>query len=146
MKMKIVRMNENNIHSVKQIEDECFSNPWSFESLNAELSKVGACFYVAQSENDALGYIGFNMVLDEGYIANLAVKKIYRRQGVAEKLLSKVIETAKENNLSFVSLEVRESNTPAIKLYEKFDFTKQGVRKDFYRSPKENGLILTKHL
>ena len=73
-------MNEDNIHSVKQIEDECFSNPWSFESLNAELSKVGACFYVAQSENDALGYIGFNMVLDEGYIANLAVKKIYRRQ------------------------------------------------------------------
>ena len=146
MKIKIVRMNEDNIHSVKQIEDECFSNPWSFESLNAELSKVGACFYVAQGENDALGYIGFNMVLDEGYIANLAVKKIYRRQGVAEKLLSKVIETAKENNLSFVSLEVRESNTPAIKLYEKFQFTKQGVRKDFYRSPKENGLILTKFL
>ena len=145
MKMKIVRMNENNIHSVKQIEDECFSNPWSFESLNAELSKVGACFYVAE-EDEAMGYIGFNMVLDEGYIANLAVKKIYRRQGVAEKLLSRVIETAKDNNLSFVSLEVRESNTPAIKLYEKFQFTKQGVRKDFYRSPKENGLILTKYL
>ena len=86
------------------------------------------------------------MVLDEGYIANLAVKKAYRRQGVAEALLSKVIETAKENNLSFVSLEVRESNTPAIKLYEKFRFSKQGVRKDFYRSPKENGLILTKYL
>ena len=146
MKIKIVRMNEKNIHSVKQIEDECFSNPWSFESLNAELSKVGACFYVAQNEIDALGYIGFNMVLDEGYIANLAVKEIYRRQGVAEALLSKVIETAKENNLSFVSLEVRESNIPAIKLYEKFQFTKQGVRKDFYRSPKENGLILTKYL
>ncbi|MGN0460310.1 MAG: ribosomal protein S18-alanine N-acetyltransferase [Ruminococcus sp.] len=146
MKIKIVRMNENNIHSVKQIEDECFSNPWSFESLNAELSKVGACFYVAQNENDALGYIGCNMVLDEGYIANLAVKEIYRRQGVAEALLSKVIETAQENNLSFVTLEVRESNTPAISLYEKFRFTKQGVRKDFYRSPKENGLILTKFL
>lgn len=144
--MKIVRMNEDNIHSVKEIEDECFSNPWSFESLYAELSKVGACFYVAQDDNNSLGYIGFNMVLDEGYIANLAVKKAYRRQGVAEALLSKVIETAKENNLSFVSLEVRESNTPAIKLYEKFGFTKQGVRKDFYRSPRENGLILTKFL
>ena len=144
--MKIVRMNENNIHSVKQIEDECFSNPWSFESLNAELSKVGACFYVAEDDEEAMGYIGFNMVLDEGYIANLAVKEKYRRKGVANALLQKVVDTAKENNLAFVSLEVREGNIPAINLYNKFGFTKQGVRKNFYRNPTENGLILTKFL
>ena len=146
MKMKIVRMNEDNIHSVKQIENECFSNPWSFESLNAELSKVGACFYVAEDDEEAMGYIGFNMVLDEGYIANLAVKEKYRRKGVANALLQKVVDTAKENNLAFVSLEVREGNVPAINLYNKFGFTKQGVRKNFYRNPTENGLILTKFL
>ena len=127
-------MNEDNIYSVKEIEDECFSNPWSFESLEIELSKV------------AMGYIGFNMVLDEGYIANLAVKEKYRRKGVANALLQKVVDTAKENNLAFVSLEVREGNTPAINLYNKFGFTKQGVRKNFYRNPTENGLILTKFL
>lgn len=143
--MKISGMNDENIYSVKQIEDECFSNPWSFESLKIELSKVGACFYVAE-DNEAMGYIGFNMVLDEGYIANLAVRQKYRRQGVANALLEKVIETAKENNLSFVSLEVRESNVSAINLYEKFGFVQQGVRKNFYRNPTENGLILTKFL
>ena len=139
-------MNEDNIHSVKEIEDECFSNPWSFESLYAELSKVGACFYVAEDDEEAMGYIGFNMVLDEGYIANLAVKEKYRRKGVANALLQKVVDTAKENNLAFVSLEVREGNIPAINLYNKFGFTKQGVRKNFYRNPTENGLILTKFL
>lgn len=138
-------MNDENIYSVKQIEDECFSNPWSFESLKIELSKVGACFYVAE-DNEAMGYVGFNMVLDEGYIANLAVREKYRRQGVASLLLEKVIETAEENDLSFVSLEVRESNTSAINLYNKFGFVQQGVRKNFYRNPTENGLILTKFL
>ncbi|MCH5201799.1 MAG: ribosomal protein S18-alanine N-acetyltransferase [Oscillospiraceae bacterium] len=142
--MKIVRMNEANISAVKQIEDECFSNPWSFESLNAELSKVGACFYVAELNGEAAGYIGFNMVLDEGYIANIAVKEKFRRQGVGRKLLQKVIETAVKNNLSFVSLEVRESNISAIGLYKEFGFTQQGIRKNFYRNPQENGLILTK--
>ena len=142
--MKIVRMNEANISAVKQIEDECFSNPWSFESLNAELSKVGACFYVAELNGEAAGYIGFNMVLDEGYIANIAVKEKFRRQGVGRKLLQKVIETAVKNNLSFVSLEVRESNIPAIGLYKEFGFTQQGIRKNYYRNPQENGLILTK--
>ena len=86
------------------------------------------------------------MVLDEGYIANLAVKEKYRRKGVANALLQKVVDTAKENNLAFVSLEVREGNTPAINLYNKFGFTKQGVRKNFYRNPTANGLILTKFL
>lgn len=65
--MKIIGMNEDNIYSVKEIEDECFSNPWSFESLEIELSKVGACFYVAE-EDEAMGYIGFNMVLDEAIL------------------------------------------------------------------------------
>lgn len=143
--MKIVRMNDDNIYSVLLIEQECFKSPWSFESLNAELSKVGACFYLAQN-NEPMGYIGFNMILDEGYIANLAVRKDFRRQGVAKALLEKVIETAKENDLSFVTLEVRESNTSAINLYKSFGFSKQGVRKNFYRNPQENGLILTKFL
>lgn len=144
--MKIVRMNEANIHAIKEIEDECFSNPWSFESLKAELSKVGACFYVAEINGEAVGYIGFNMVLDEGYIANLAVKEHFRKNGVATALLKKVISTASQNDLSFISLEVRASNTPAINLYNSFGFSKQGERKDFYRNPKENGLILTKFL
>lgn len=137
-------MNESNIHLFKEIEDECFSSPWSLDSFKAELPKLGACFYLAEENGEAAGYIGFNMVLDEGYIANVAVKERFRRRGIARTLMEKVIETAKENGLSFVSLEVRESNIPARNLYEALGFSCQGVRKNFYRNPMENGLILTK--
>ncbi len=139
-------MNEDNIHSFKEIEDECFSSPWSLNSFKAELKKVGACFYLAEYEGIPAGYIGFNTVLDEGYIANVGVKKSFRRKGVAKALLCKVIEKAKAENLSFVTLEVRKSNLPAINLYNSYGFENNGVRKNFYRNPAEDGLILTKFL
>ena len=144
--MTINKMDCANTHLVKQIEDECFSHPWSLKSIEAELDKPGSCFYVAEKDGEAVGYVGFNMVLDEGYIANLAVRENFRRNGVAKSLLSKVIDTAKESNLAFVTLEVRQSNTAAIALYSEFGFALQGRRKNFYRDPVEDGLILTKFL
>ncbi len=146
MPLKIVRMNEDNIHSVKEIEDRCFVSPWSLDSFKAELCKEGAYFYLAMMDEQPAGYIGFNMVLDEGYIANVAVVEKFRRKGVARTLMEKVIATARENSLAFVSLEVRESNTPAKALYESLGFSQQGVRRNFYRNPLEDGLILTKFL
>ncbi|MBQ9673186.1 MAG: ribosomal protein S18-alanine N-acetyltransferase [Ruminococcus sp.] len=144
--MTINKMSGANTHLVKQIEDECFSRPWSLMSIEAELNKPGSCFYVVEKDGEAVGYVGFNMVLDEGYIANLAVRENFRRNGVAKSLLSKVIDIAKENNLAFVTLEVRQSNTAAIALYSEFGFELQGRRKNFYRDPVEDGLILTKFL
>jgi ribosomal-protein-alanine N-acetyltransferase len=144
--MKINLMSEQNVNSVKEIEDECLSNPWSLQSFVNELSKVGAYFYVAEECGEALGYIGFNTVLDEGYIANVAVKKNHRGKGIAKLLLNKVIEKAKEVNLSFVTLEVRKSNEIAIGLYKSYGFEVQGARKNFYRNPQEDGLIMTKFL
>jgi ribosomal-protein-alanine N-acetyltransferase len=144
--MKIDLMNRQNIYSVKEIEDECFANPWSLDSFERELSKVGAYFYVAMENGEALGYIGFNICVDEGYIANVAVKAPYRRRGVAKALIERVIEKAREENLAFVSLEVREGNLSAIDLYSKFGFALAGRRKNFYRNPYEDGLIMTKTL
>lgn len=121
------------------IEKECFSAPWSEESFkNAENTR----FYVYFENEAPLGYVGIYSILDEGYITNLAVLKEHRKKGIATSLLSQLISN--ENNLSFISLEVRESNLPAISLYEKFNFKKEGVRKAFYSNPKEDGLILTR--
>lgn len=121
------------------IEKECFSAPWSEESFkNAENTR----FYVYFENKTPLGYVGIYSILDEGYITNLAVLKEHRKKGIATSLLSQLISN--ENNLSFISLEVRESNLPAISLYEKFNFKKEGVRKAFYSNPKEDGLILTR--
>ena len=91
-----------------------------------------------------MGYIGISCIIDEGYITNVAVFPESRKKGVGTALLERVFSLAKDMGLSFVSLEVRESNIPAISLYEKLGFKQEGKRKDFYRDPKEDALILTK--
>lgn len=124
---------------LNEIEKECFSAPWSEESFkNAENTR----FYVFFEDERAVGYVGIYSVLDEGYITNIAVLKKYRKKGIATSLLKELTE--KEKNLSFITLEVRASNTAAIALYEKFNFKQEGVRKAFYSNPREDGLILTR--
>jgi len=124
---------------LNEIEKECFSAPWSEESFK---SAENTRFYLYFEDQKVVGYVGIYSVLDEGYITNIAVLKNYRKKGIATKLLKELTE--KENNLSFISLEVRASNIAAISLYEKFEFKQEGIRKAFYSNPKEDGLILTR--
>ncbi len=121
------------------IEKACFSHPWT---ENVFLSTVDTIFYVYFDENlgKAVGYISVKEVLGEGYIGNIAVLPEYRRKGIGKSL----IETAKQSKkLSFLTLEVRKSNTPAINLYTKCGFTAVGERKNFYRTPNEDAVIMT---
>lgn len=142
-KMQIVRMNEDLLSQIAKIEETCFAHPWSYDSLKAELYKDDAYFFAAVIEGKAVGYIGMNTVLDEGYIANVAVLPEYRERGIGQRLISYIILTAEENNLSFVTLEVRKSNEKAISLYRKNGFKEVGERKNFYSEPTENALLMT---
>lgn len=137
-------MTAKDIGQIAKIEKECFSTPWSEDSLREELDNENAFFLTAKIFGEVCGYIGTSIILDECYIANVAVKKEHRRKGIASLLISKAIETAKEKDCSFISLEVRKSNAPAIALYEKFGFSVCGERKNFYTDPDENALIMTK--
>lgn len=137
-------MNASHIERLAEIETECFSMPWSYDSLAEELSNPLAVFLVALCDGEAAGYVGMTQVIDEGYMANLAVTAPMRRRGVANTLLSALIKHADEQNLSFVTLEVRRSNTAARRLYQKFGFDEAGERRDFYSNPVEDALILTK--
>jgi ribosomal-protein-alanine acetyltransferase len=101
-------------------------------------------FFVAEKSGELLGYVGISCILDEGYITNIAVYPKHRKKGVATALIKRVFDLADEIELSFVSLEVRESNFGAISLYEKMGFKKEGLRKNFYRDPQENACIMTK--
>ena len=85
-----------------------------------------------------------NEILKHSQAVNVAVYPEARRKGVGEKLIDRVFALASDQKLSFVSLEVRESNTPAISLYEKKGFKTEGRRKNFYKNPTEDALILTK--
>ena len=139
----VMKADKTKASHIAELEKECFSLPWSKKTIT-EAMENGTTFFTAQKGEKTVGYIGVSIILDEGYITNIAVTKKERKKGIGTALLERVFAEARDNNLSFISLEVRESNKKAISLYEKFGFKKEGKRKNFYDNPKEDALILTK--
>lgn len=129
--------------AIAKLEKECFSEPWSKEAI-AESAAEGIRFFVYEESGEILGYAGLQTVLDEGYVTNIAVSPLHRRRGVGKALTNRLDSAAEELSLSFVSLEVRESNEPAISLYTASGYTADGIRKNFYENPRENAIIMTK--
>lgn len=144
-KITIVPMNRGHIDALAQIEKLCFTAPWSANALRDELEQEAAVFYVAVADDTPVGYAGMSVVLDEGYIANIAVHPDCRRQGCATALLTRLCEYARDNGLALLTLEVRRSNSAAIRIYEKAGFQNLGARPGFYENPKEDALIMTKY-
>lgn len=142
--MTVVPMEPNHIEALERLELECFSTPWSFDALVSELSNPLAVFRVAELDGQVAGYVGMHHIVDEGFICNIAVFPQYRRRGIAARLMESLIDYAKENDMTSISLEVRESNQIARTLYEKFQFEVVGERRNFYANPTENALIMTK--
>ena len=143
MEITVTDFLEHMAKDIAIIEKECFSVPWS-ENAIINSFKNSTYFAVAVLNGKIIGYGGIQTVLDEGYITNIAVLSAYRKIGAGKKILAKIFEYAKEKNLSFVSLEVRKSNTAAINLYSSFGFVNQGLRRNFYTQPTEDALIMTK--
>ena len=128
---------------IAALEKECFSSPWS-ENAILESYNADTVFYVFEENKNILGYAGIQVALDEGYVTNIAVTKQARGRGIGKALVDSLISFGKNKNLAFISLEVRESNIPAISLYTKSGFKDMGKRKNFYQNPTENAKILTK--
>lgn len=144
MYYEIVPMDRSHISQIAQLERDCFSTPWTEAMLEEELFNPQASFIVAEDgEGNVLGYAGLHVVLDEGYIDNIAVDPNARRHGVADELLD-VFCRFGAANLAFLTLEVRASNEPAIALYRKHGFEEAGRRKDYYTKPKEDAVIMTR--
>ena len=139
--MTIVAMAERHLAALAEIEKACFHAPWSESMLREELGK--GIFLVAERDGQAVGYVGCQTVLDEGYITNVAVSPDARRQGIARTLIEKLTAEARAAGLAFVTLEVRVSNAPAIALYEGAGFVRVGVRKNFYAAPTEDAVLMT---
>ena len=139
----IVPMHPDHLDSLADLESLAFSTPWSYDALAEELQNPLAVFLVAEDVDaeSAVGYLGMHHILDEGFIANLAVHPAYRRQGIARSLLREAQEYAEAHDLARLTLEVRASNVPAIALYEGMGFTRDGIRPGFYDSPKEDAAI-----
>ena len=131
---------------IAELEKECFSEPWSENSLRDELSNETARFYVLRDGENLLGYIGSNNICNEVYITNVAVNGECRGKGYGKILVNHLIKQSEAERAFFITLEVRKSNENAIKLYEKCGFKLIGERKNFYSKPTEDALIYTYYI
>lgn len=145
MRVRIVPMTADHLDEVAELERICFSAPWSRNMLAEELDNALSAFLVAlDDEGKVVGYAGVQVILDEGYITNVAVRPEYRRRGVAAQLLEVFIAFAEGNKLAFLTLEVRASNQAAIVLYGRHGFRSAGRRRNYYEHPKEDAIIMTR--
>ena len=145
MHVRIVPMNADHLDELVELERICFSTPWSRNMLAEELDNACSAILVAVDANEkVVGYAGLQVVLDEGYIANIAVFPEHRRKGVAGQLLQVFMNFAEADRLAFLTLEVRASNQAAIALYANRGFEEVGRRKNYYEHPKEDAIIMTK--
>jgi ribosomal-protein-alanine N-acetyltransferase len=137
-------MDRGHITQIAALERECFSMPWTEHMLEEALFDPQASFIVAEDEEgNILGYAGLHVIVDEGYIDNIAVEQDARRHGVASALLD-VFCRFGAANLAFLTLEVRATNAPAIGLYKKYGFQEVGRRKDYYQHPRDDALLMTR--
>lgn len=143
--MTVIRMKEAHIPQIAQLETVCFSEPWSENALRDTLEDPKAVFFAAVEENTVLGYAGMHDIIGEGYVDNIAVFPEHRGKGIGEALTKALMDYSRDAGLDFLSLEVRAGNVPAVSLYQKLGMKEEGRRKNFYRHPIEDALIMTLH-
>lgn len=142
--IEIREMKAQDVPQIAELERICFSDPWSAQSIATELDNSLSCWLVATDGEKVVGYVGSQTVLDGSDMMNIAVAPDFRRKGLAEALVNALIDCLRQRKSRCLILEVRVSNTPAITLYEKLGFVEIGRRKNYYRNPKEDALILRK--
>jgi len=144
--MIIRSMTMDDVNAVYIVEENCFIDPWSKESIKKELKNNLARYLVAQLDDKIVGYVGVWFVVDEGHITNVAVHSDYRGKKIGDKLVKEMVELCKENNIVAMTLEVRASNTVAQNLYRKYGFKMGGIRKEYYSDNKEDAIIMWNQL
>ena len=143
--MEIIKMSQAHVATVAAIEKECFGMAaWSENSVAYELTNPLSLWLVAVDENQVVGYVGSQTVCGETDMMNVAVTADYRRKGLGELLVQALVTELQAIDSHSLTLEVRASNVPAISLYEKLGFTQTGLRKNYYRNPREDALIMRK--
>ncbi|MBQ2901637.1 MAG: ribosomal protein S18-alanine N-acetyltransferase [Agathobacter sp.] len=140
--MLIRKMTLEDVEAVVQIEQECFSLPWSEKSFVDSISREDTIFLVCEEASVITGYMGLYISFDEASVTNVAVSPDFRKRGYGEQLVATAKEVAKDVGAESIFLEVRVSNVPAISLYKKLGFEELGIRKKFYEHPVEDAIIM----
>lgn len=130
--MRFVRLEFKHLSQMAEIEREAFETPWTENMFIPEVEDPNAYYVVGVRGEEVVCYGGFHKVLDEAHITNIAVKSTERGKGIGRFLMSELIARAKMAGVNRMTLEVRDGNVPAIRLYESFGFKVEGVRKKYY--------------
>ena len=140
----INKMTKDDVEGVVAIEEEAYGkHHWAKSSFYDEMSNNLAKYYVAKTpEGELAGYAGTWHILDEGHITTIAVKNSYQRNHIGEALIKAIVDDCYKDGVKYLTLEVRVSNIPAIKLYEKYGFQSLGTRKGYYQDNNEDALIM----
>lgn len=134
----------DDLEQVMEIERELFHVPWTREGFFTFLTREDAMFLVVEEKGQILGYCGLLMVLDEGDITNVAVRRDRQKEGIGNFLMESLVRLAAERGVTTIHLEVRVGNDTAIRLYERNGFTRDGIRKGYYSDPTEDALLMTR--
>lgn len=142
----IEKMKQEDLDQVMEIEEKSFSDPWDRSFFSQDIDNPSALPLVAKVSERVTGYVCLWKMLDEIQITNIAVSPHMRRRGIGKQMMEKMLRKAQEEDYRRITLDVRISNQPGIGLYEKFGFREAGRRKNYYRQPPEDALILEKVL
>lgn len=141
---KLRTMTAQDVDRVWELEKLCFSDPWSREAFALELENHLALYQVYELDQDVIGYCGIWKVVDEGHITNLCIAPEMQGKGFGRDMMLAVFDTAKNNNICRLTLEVRVSNEKAITLYQSLGFVSAGLRKGYYENNGEDACIMWK--
>ena len=137
-------MQLTDLDRICELEKQCFAVPWSRESFENDLLGYGptGLHLVGEYKGEIITYSNTWMIIDEANLGNIAVAPEFRSKGVGEAMLDFILARVVEQGMVHIYLEVRVTNEPAIRLYQKKGFRKIGVRKRYYRDNKEDALIM----
>ncbi|MEG1529819.1 MAG: ribosomal protein S18-alanine N-acetyltransferase [Clostridia bacterium] len=129
------------LSQMAEIEREAFDMPWTVNMFIPEVESENATYIVGVQDGEVLCYGGFHKVFDEAHITNIAVKSTARGHGVGQFMMSTLIAKARELDIKHMTLEVRDTNEIAIKMYLGFGFKVEGIRKKYYNN-KNDALVM----
>lgn len=144
MDITIREMQAKDVEAVTALEESCFSMPWKRQDFEDILTNPDRLYLVAERNHNILGGCMLTMIAGEGDISNVAVCEEYRGQHIATALMQELLRIGEANGISDFTLEVREQNQTAIRLYENAGFVSEGIRPNFYDKPKDNAVIMWK--
>lgn len=140
--VSIEPMRRPDLEAVHRIDKRCFPSPWLSSAYLTELSNRSACYLVARLGQEVVGYGGHWVIMDEAHITTLAVDPAYQGRKIGERLLLALMEEAVLLGASRATLEVRESNRAAQRLYTKYGFYAAAIRKNYYTDNGENAVVM----